>query len=155
VIEIFRSRLTMHNNWLAAETSAHQDHVIAHVIGASVLGYFVLDEALHVLLDIGFVWTIYLDGQMVLLPQVAAIRELELEAEVKEQLGREIELLERAGGAHESFKHLTPAPVDCLITAVSFFARGDCRRLVLVGETANLVMETSLASATIQISAEN
>ena len=107
--------------------------MIAHVIGASVLGYFVLDEALHLLLDIGFVWTIYLDGQMVLLPQTAAFSELEVDAETRSQLGREIELLERDGRGAQGLERLTPAPVDCLITEVSFFASDERRRLVLVG----------------------
>ncbi|MEA2172806.1 MAG: hypothetical protein QOD00_398, partial [Blastocatellia bacterium] len=33
--------MTMMTEWLDQETSMHQDHVIAHVIGATVLGYFV------------------------------------------------------------------------------------------------------------------
>ena len=137
--------------WLVEDTTTHQDHVIAHVIGATVSGYFVLDEALHILLDIGFIWTIYLDGQMVLLPQTAAVRELELDAEAKMQLGREIELLERDGRLVHGVGRLTPAPVDCLITEVSFFAKDDRRRLVLQGETANLIIDTSLSSAGIEV----
>jgi hypothetical protein len=142
------------NKWSVEETSTHQDHVIAHVIGASVLAYFVLDESLHLLLDIGFIWTIYLDGQMVLLPQTAAISELEIEAEVRSQLGREIELLERDGRSVQELAHLTPAPVDCLITEVNFFASDDRRRLVLLGETATLIIETSLDSGEIQVTAD-
>lgn len=145
--------LTMTNEWSAEETSTHQDHVIAHLIGTSVLGYFVLDESLHVLLDIGFIWTIYLDGQMVLLPQTAAINELELEADVRSQLVREIELLEREGQSVSGLEHLTPAPVDCLIIEVTFFASDDRRRFVLVGETANLIIETSLSTGEIGVEA--
>jgi len=144
----------MINEWSAEETSSHQDHVIAHVIGASVLGYFVLDESLHILLDIGFVWTIYLDGQMVLLPQTAAVSELEIAADVRSQLGREIELLERDGQSGSELELLTPAPVDCLITEVSFFASEDKRRLVLTGETANLIIETSLSTGEIEVKTE-
>jgi hypothetical protein len=29
------------SNWLPLETSTHQEHVIKHVIGASVLGWFI------------------------------------------------------------------------------------------------------------------
>ena len=43
----------MTDNWMPAETTTHQDHVIAHVMGATVLGYFVIDEVLYILLDIG------------------------------------------------------------------------------------------------------
>jgi len=94
----------MDANWLPEDTTTHQDHVNAHVIGTSVSGYFVLDEALHILLDIGFIWTIYLDGQMVLLPQTAAVKELEIDVHAKAQLGREIELLERDGRHWRNFE---------------------------------------------------
>ncbi|MCU1263705.1 MAG: hypothetical protein JWM21_23 [Acidobacteria bacterium] len=142
------------NEWSTAETSTHQDHVIAHVIGTSVTGYFVLDESLHILLDIGFIWTVYLDGQMVLLPQTAALRELEIEAEVRSQLNAEIESLERDGPSSEGFEILTPAPIDCVITEVTFFAREDRRRLILFGESANLIVETSLSTGEIEVRAE-
>ena len=65
-------------HWTEIETSKHQDHVIAHVIGATVLGWVVAGEAAHLLLDIGFLWTIYLDGEMNLLPQGVAIAEVEV-----------------------------------------------------------------------------
>ncbi|MDQ2857002.1 MAG: hypothetical protein M3R68_11780 [Acidobacteriota bacterium] len=141
----------MINKWTAEQTSTHQDHVIAHVIGTSVLGYFVLDESLHILLDIGFVWTIYLDGQMVLLPQTAAIGELAIEADLRSQIGREIELLERDGRATQGFEHLTPSLVECVITEVNFFACDERRRLVLIGETANLAIETSLSTGEVEV----
>ena len=143
----------MSTNWIPEETSTHQDHVIAHVIGASVAGYFVLEEALHILLDIGFIWTIYLDGQMVLLPQTAAVRELELDDEAKMQLGREIEMLEREGPLAEGLTRLTPPPADCLITEVGFFAHDDRQRLVLQGEAASLIIETSLSTGEIEVRA--
>src|SRR5712692_9077289 len=63
--------------WTQLETTTHQDHVIAHVLGATVLGWFIAGEAAHLLLDIGFLWTIYLNGQMNLLPQGVAIPELD------------------------------------------------------------------------------
>jgi hypothetical protein len=141
----------MSTNWIPEDTTTHQDHVIAHVIGTSVSGYFVLDEALHILLDIGFIWTIYLDGQMVLLPQTAAVKELEIDVHAKAQLGREIELLERDGRLAQGLTCLTPAPVDCLITEVSFFAKDDRRRFVLHGEAANLIIETSLTTGEIEV----
>ena len=47
--------------------------MIAHVIGASVLGHFVWDETAYLLLDIGFIWNIYLDGEMGLVPQTLAL----------------------------------------------------------------------------------
>ena len=137
------------DEWPPAETNTHQDHVIAHVIGATVLGYLVLDETVHLLLDIGFIWTIYLDRQMVLLPRSAAIAELEVEADVRQGISREADRLEL--GETDAFRYLRPAPVDCLIKEVEFFAADERRRLVLVGEGAELVIETSLVNGNIEI----
>jgi hypothetical protein len=135
--------------WLAAETSTHQDHVVAHVIDTALLGYFVVDEALHLLLNIGFVWTIYLDCQMVLLPQSVALAELAMDADQKEQLSRDIELVEAGDGELTVLK-----PIECTIRDVNYFSRGDERRLVLVSETSSLIIETSLASGRIEVRME-
>jgi len=139
------------DQWSAKETTTHQDHVIAHVLGATVLGYFVHDEAVHLLLDMGFIWTVYLDGQMVLLPQSVAINELEASAEIRAELNREVEKLDREGREVAGLRHITPAPVECLMTQVSFLAKDDRRRLLLSGEEASLMIETSLSTAKIEI----
>src|SRR2546426_204916 len=74
-IQDSKPRTSMH--WTELETSTHQDHVIKHVLGATVLGWCIAGDAAHLLLDIGFLWTVYLDGEMNLLPQGVAISELE------------------------------------------------------------------------------
>lgn len=140
----------MTDQW-SEETTTHQDHVIAHVIGATVFGYFVHDEAVHLLLDMGFIWTIYLDGQMVLLPQAVAINELEVESRMRADLKREIEQLEADQRDAEALKHIAVVPAECLITEVSFWANNDRRQLILAGEGASLVIETSLGTAQIEI----
>ena len=145
----------MNSEWLPEETSTHQDHVIAHVIGATVLGHFVLDETLHLLLDMGFIWSVYLDGQMVLLPQSVALGELEITAEARSQLGCDLELLERDGREAQGLARISPAPDDCLISEVSVFASGERRRLVLQGETSNMLIEMSLATRDIEVSFVN
>ena len=63
-------------SWTTAETNTHQDHVIAHVIGATPVGHFIWDETAYVLLDIGFIWNIYLDMEMGLVPQGVAMPSL-------------------------------------------------------------------------------
>jgi hypothetical protein len=141
----------MTDRWSPKETTTHQDHVIAHVIGATVLGYFVHEEALHLLLDIGFIWTVYLDGQMVLLPQSVAINELEHSLEIRAELNREVEKLEREELGTEELQHITPVLEACLITEVSFFANVERRRLILTGEKTSLVIETSLNTARIEV----
>ena len=137
-------------NWTPQDTSTHQDHVIAHVLGATFLGYFVFDEALYVLLDIGFIWTIFLDGEMGLLPHPVAVSELEIDAEAKGQIKSDIDLLLSDGAVEGLLRfHLPPQP--CQIKDVSFSADGARRRLLIAGEEANLIIETSLDNAEVQV----
>lgn len=137
--------------WWPKDTTNHQDHVIAHVVGATVFGYFILDETLYILLDIGFIWIIYLDGEMVLLPHPVAITELEVEREVREEIKTDVELLMRDGAVANGLTRLVASPADCVITEVSFFANTDQRRLLLAGEEANLAIETSMVSGEIRV----
>jgi hypothetical protein len=140
--------------WSPHVTNTHQDHVIAHVVGATVLGYFVFDQAAHVLLDIGFIWTIYLDGEMGLVPQTMAIKELELEADAKTELHNDAQALHSGGRESAGLLRIQPAPVDCLITEVNFYARGtDERRVLITGEDASIAINTSLLTGEIQVEA--
>jgi len=110
-------------NWNAAETNTHQDHVIAHVIGATPLGHFIWDETAYILLDIGFIWNVYLDMEMGLVPQSLAIAELnELRAFV------------------DQANDTSTGPIE----SVELFENGDERRLVLNCESGRLLIETSL-----------
>ena len=118
--------------WTTAETNKHQDHVIAHVIGATPLGHFIHDETAYVLLDIGFIWNIYLDMEMGLVPERMAISELDVDAEL-----------------------LPRTTVDCgPIQSVELFEDGEERRLVLNCEQEKLVIETSLSRRSTRINAD-
>jgi hypothetical protein len=110
-------------NWTAANTNTHQDHVIAHVIGATPLGHFIWDETAYILLDIGFIWNIYLDIEMGLVPQSLAIAELN-------------ELRDFVDHANDT----STGPIE----SVELFENGDERRLVLNCESGKLLIETSL-----------
>src|SRR5689334_16846005 len=115
--------------WTTAETNKHQDHVIAHVIGATPLSYFIHDETAYVLLDIGFIWNIYLDIEMGLVPERMALSEL----------GVADELLERTS-------------VECgQIESVELFEDGQERRLVLNCEHRSVLIETSLSHRWIRV----
>jgi hypothetical protein len=138
-------------DWSLEETSKHQDHVVAHVLGTTVLGFLIADEAAHLLLDIGFIWTIYLDGEMGLLPQSVAFAELELGEDDKALLQMDALLLMNAGRAVEGLKRLTPAPADCLIVEVGFESDGERRRILVIGEDESLAIETSLANREISV----
>ena len=142
------------SEWAECETTKHQDHVIAHVIGATVMGWLVAGEAAHLLLDIGFLWTIYLDGEMNLLPQGVAISELdadELNSADKTDVAFDAQLLVSEGRDASGLKRFTGAPVECLITKVELFAANSERRVVIHGEEANILVETSLEDAGIMI----
>lgn len=138
--------------WSPSETNTHQDHVIAHVVGTTVLGHFVFDQAAHVLLDIGFIWTIFVDGEMGLVPQSMAIKELELDDDAKTELLADAQLLHNGGREAEGLTRIRPAPVDCLIMEVTFYARGDDERRILVsGEDASIAINTLLLTGEIHI----
>jgi hypothetical protein len=140
--------------WLEQETSTHQDHVIAHVLGATVLGYFVMEEAAHLLLDIGFIWTILLDGEMGLLPQSLSIAELLIDDEAKAGLLDDAQRLHEDGpGDAPLLSSMESAPVACLITGVEFYAHAERRRIIVGCEGARLFIETSLVTREISIDA--
>ena len=127
--------------WTPLETNTHQDHVIAHVIGATPLGHFVWDETAFILLDIGFIWNIYLDLEMGLAPNSVVIAELNADDQTKSELRAKVELWQRSDG-------LSP------IQSVEVFESGDERRLVLICEEGNLTVETSLEHRYARINAD-
>ncbi len=141
----------MIEEWVATETNTHQDLVIAHVIGATEIGYFILDEMLHVLLDIGFVWSMFVDGEMGLLPHPVATAELAVSGLTRGEIRTDIDNLLAHKLHAEQLRHLTQPQVECVITEVNFFASGEQRRLVVTGEEANLTIETSIATAEIRV----
>jgi hypothetical protein len=116
-------------SWTALETNRHQDHVIAHVIGATPVSHFVHDETAYVVLDIGFIWNIYLDMEMGLVPERLAMSELGVDAE-----------------------SLQKTDVECgPIESVDLFEDGQERRLVLHCEQGALTIETSLSHRWIHV----
>jgi len=127
--------------WTIAETSTHQDHVIAHVVGATPLGHFIWDETAYILLDIGFIWNIYLDLEMGLVPHPLAITELEVDEDTRSELRSDVDSLLRGEGASRmtSIEHPTP------IQSVEVFQSGDDRKLVLICEQGEVVIETRMS----------
>jgi hypothetical protein len=118
--------------WTIAETNTHQDHVIAHVIGATPLGHFIWDETAYVLLDIGFIWNIYLDMEMGLVPQGVAIAELEADEVTKSELRSYMDQLQGVESV---------GPIE----SVEMFESEDGRRLVLACENGRVVIETEIS----------
>src|SRR5436190_17187111 len=65
--------------WTELETSTYQHHVIQHVIGATVLGWVIAEDAVHFVLDVGLLWTVYVNAEMNLMAMFVAIEDLESE----------------------------------------------------------------------------
>ena len=140
----------MPDEWIEAATTTHQDHVIAHVIGTTVLGYFVLHDAIHLLLDIGFVWKIFVDGEMGLLPHPVAVAELEVDEELLAQLKADIDLLLN-GGDESRLRQFIPLISCGPITEAQIFERDNERKLSLTGETGIIEIQTSMKDDSIQL----
>jgi len=141
----------MTDEWKPGQTGTHQDHVIAHVIGATVLGYFEADDALHLSLDINFIWTIFPDAEMGLVPQSLALKELNVGVEERARLGEDLQRLHDGATGAETFARITPAPAGCLIEEVRLLAKDEMRRLEIRGEAAALVVEGSTQTGEMSI----
>jgi hypothetical protein len=140
----------MMHDWQPLETNRYQDHVIAHVLGTTVLGYFVLEDAAHLVLDIGFIWTIYTGGEMALLPQSVTIDELPLDETVKAEIGADVEQLHR--GEPPPVARMVETTAGCLIEEVEIYAQGERRRVALIGEGASLAVEDAPDMGRIRVS---
>jgi len=123
--------------------------VIAHVIGATVLGHFTLDETAFLFLDIGFIWNVYLDGEMGLLPHPVALAELQTDDVTKAQLRADVDKLQ--SGSSEEVSRMTYSDMVSAIESVAFFGHENSRRLTITCETGSIVVETSLEGAEVNI----
>jgi len=139
----------LNQDWSPIDTNSHQDHVIAHVIGATVLGHFTLDETAFLFLDIGFIWNVYLDGEMGLLPHPVALAELQTDDVTKAQLRADVDKLQ--SGSSEEVSRMTYSDMVSAIESVAFFGHENSRRLTITCETGSIVVETSLEGAEVNI----
>ena len=122
----------MTESWESADTTTHQDHVIAHVIGTTVLGYLLQPDAVHLLLDIGFIWKIYVDGEMGMLPHPVAVAEIDLTEDERKQIAADIDSLLRDGSDANPLGILKTFTVDCRIEEVEFFRNGRAKEVGFV-----------------------
>ena len=144
-------------SWTELETSTYQGHVIKHVLGGTILGWAVIGDAAHFLLDVGLLWTIYVNAEMDLMAQAVAIQDLEGEGVTRDDvtaLAADADLLNSQGREATGLKRFTASPVECLITSVELFSSNSQRRIVVIGESANIKIETSLESLDINISSQ-
>jgi hypothetical protein len=141
----------MTSNWSTLDTTKHQDHVIAHVIGAKLLAYFVHDEVFYGLLDIGFIWSILLDAEMGLLPHPVAINELALEEQTKSKIRHDVDLL-LLNDDGRALELLSRLPLEFEIEQASLWEDGADRRCLLYGgNDEELEITTSIPRREFQI----
>jgi hypothetical protein len=135
--------------WVAAETTTHQDHVIAHVVGASVLGHLVFDEAAYLLLDIGFIWNIYLNGEMGLVPHPVAVAELGISDAAKAELRADVDNLLHCPTTE--LNRMTAVKSPSPIQDVGFLMNEDSRRVLLTFDSGSILVETSVTTREIRV----
>ncbi len=136
---MIETKLQAGEGWAEAGADTYREHVVAHIIGATVLGHFETEDALHLLLDIGFVWTVFVDGQMLLRHERLALAELDIAEDTRAALAEDFDQLQGAG---EAFALVRRAPAACLIGEVFLYESGECRRLVVRGEGTGLLAES-------------
>jgi hypothetical protein len=144
--------------WTELDTSTFQDHVIKHVLGATVLGWIVIGDAAHLLLDVGLLWTIYVTAEMDLMARSVAIADLEGEyvgrADIL-QFESDAQLLISEGREASGLERLTAAPVECVIRGVALFRSDLQRRILIEGEHADIEILTSLDNSKLTINVAN
>ena len=121
--------------------------MIAHVVGATPLGHFVWDETAYLLLDIGFIWNIYLDMEMGLLPHPVWIAELDVDDATRSELRSDVDLLLRGESSSRMRSVENPTPIQ----SVEILKSENARRLVLICEQGSVVVETSLTTGELRI----
>src|SRR5438045_4056612 len=146
----------MSESWAPLEISTYQDHVIKHVLGATVLGWVMIEDAMHLLLDVGLLWTIYVNAEMSLMASHVAIEDLEsdeLDHSAVRQLISDAQMLISEGREATGLQRFAGAPVECTVISVEVFAFGTNRRIVIAGETADIEIESSIESPEFNIAA--
>lgn len=132
--------------WTELETSTYQEHVIKHVLGATVLGWVVIGDAAHFLLDVGLLWTIYVNAEMNLMAQAVAIQDLE-DNDVNRNdvaaMAADADLLNSQGREAIGLNRFTTSPVECTIKSVELCGAASRYRVLIVGEAAGLEIQTS------------
>ena len=142
-------------NWIELETSTYQDHVIKHVIGATVLGWFIAEDAVHFVLDVGLLWTVYVNAEMNLMALFVAIEDLEsdeLPRPTINELTSDAQTLIEQGREAIGLKRFVAASVGCLVEEVNLFRADAQRRIVIQGDAGTVEIHTSAEDGLINVS---
>ena len=142
-------------NWTELETSTYQHHVIQHAIGATVLGWFKAEDAIHFVLDVGLLWTVYVNAEMNLMALFVAIEDLqsdELPKPLINELTTDAQTLIDQGHEARGLKHFTAASVGCLVEEVNLFGADAQRWIVIHGEAGTVEIRTDTDAGLINVS---
>ena len=142
-------------SWTELETSTYQHHVIKHVLGATVLGWFIAEDAVHFVLDVGLLWTVYVNAEMNLMALFVAIEDLksdELPKSVIDELTSDAQTLIDQGREASGLKRFTAASVGCLVDEVKLFSADSQRWIVIHGDAATIELQTSTREGLIKVS---
>ena len=140
--------------WTELDTSTYQHHVIQHVIGATVLGWFIAEDAVHFVLDVGLLWTVYVNAEMNLMALFVAIEDLESEELPKsliDELMSDAQTLIDQGREASGLKRFTAASVGCLVEEVNLFGADAQRRIAIQGEVGTIEIRTSTDDGLINV----
>lgn len=141
-------------NWTELEISTYQDHVIKHVLGATILGWFVAEDAVHFALDVGLLWSVYVNSEMSLMALFVAIEDLESEGlsqTMIQELISDAQALNSNGREATDLKHFKSASVDCLVERIEVLGNEARRRVKVIGEVATIEIQTWIDHSTIRI----
>ena len=116
-----------------------------------MLGYFEFDQAAHLLLDIGFFWTVFVDGEMALVLQSLAVKEFEFDDEARAELLKDMQLLHDGVRDQGKLARMMLVPEGSLIKGVEIYAQGERRRILIKCEDVNLIVNTSLRTGEVHI----
>ena len=128
--------------------------MIKHVLGATVLGWIVIGDAAHLLLDVGLLWTVYVTAEMDLMAQSVAIQDLKSDDVSHDdilQFESDAQLLISEGRETTGLVRLTAAPVECAIRGVAVFSCDSQRRIMIEGEQADIEIVTDLDTSEVTI----
>src|ERR1041385_3766332 len=140
--------------WTELETSTYQHHVIQHVVGATVLGWFIAEDAVHFVLDVGLLWTVYVNAEMNLMALFVAIEDLESEELPKsliDELMSDAQTLIDQGREASGLKRFTAASVGCLVEEINLFSADSQRRIAIQGEFGTIEIRTSTDDGLINV----
>lgn len=103
------------------QLTKHQEHVIAHVLGCTILGFYQQLGQIHLLLDLPLLWSVDADGAMELAPDEEGIEGMPESPDVIQGLLAEAYHLRHQSPDADSLMYFQEAPEISLISDVTLY----------------------------------